>query len=599
MNPSVALALVTLVAPLAAALVSVVIPPIRHRGTPAAMLAILGSLLATGASALLLMEDVAGRAIRATVPWMVVQGRGLGEVGVRLDAVSIPMLGVVCLVALAVQVYSVAYMHGESRRSYGRYFAYHALFLFSMNTLVLAPDLLQAFAGWELVGLVSYLLIGFHFDRPSAARAAVKAFWMTKLADMGFLFALLVLYARTGAFSWDVALRPEMAEAIAALVFLAVMGKSAQFPLHVWLPDAMEGPTPVSALLHAATMVAAGVYLVVRADPLFAQAHWVQGGMLWVGTVTAAFAALLGLVQTDIKRVLAYSTCSQLGFMVAALGAGSAFAGYFHLGTHAFFKALLFLGAGSVIHAVHSNELRDMGGLARRMPLTAVTFALGALSLAGIPPLAGFASKDAILTAVEGRAGWIPWAVLLATAFLTAFYMGRVLVLTFLGKPSPAASGAHESPPAMTIPLVALGIPTVVGGLLGPWLARGLGGEMHLHLGLTPVLASLAGLGGLALSLVTYLRGREAPLAGTLVALDRGSVVDRVWAFGYRSVLLPLSAVLRWVDRYLVDGLMNGVGWGTLEAGQAMRPVQTGRTRDYALAVVVGALLLLVLGAWR
>jgi len=599
MSPSVTLALVTLAAPLAAAFLSVVIPPLRHRGTPAAVLAILGSLLATGAAGMLVMEDVAGRAIRATVPWMVVQGRGLGQVGVRLDAVSIPMLAVVCLVALAVQVYSVAYMDGETRRSYGRYFAYHALFLFSMNTLVLAPDLLQAFAGWELVGLVSYLLIGFHFDRPSAARAAVKAFWMTKLADMGFLFALLVLYSRTGAFSWDVALRPEVAEAAAGLIFLAVMGKSAQFPLHVWLPDAMEGPTPVSALLHAATMVAAGVYLVVRADPLFAQAHWVQGGMLWVGTITAVFAALLGLVQTDIKRVLAYSTCSQLGFMVAALGAGSAFAGYFHLGTHAFFKALLFLGAGSVIHAVHSNELKDMGGLARRMPLTAVTFGLGALSLSGIPPLAGFASKDAILTALEGRAGWIPWALLLATAFLTAFYMGRVLVLTFLGKPSSAAAHAHESSPVMTVPLIALAIPTVVGGLLGPWLARGLGGEMHLHLGLTPVLASLAGLGGLVLSLVTYLRGREAPLAATVAALDRASAVDRVWAFGYRSVLLPLSAVLRWIDRYLVDGLMNGVGWGTLETGQALRPVQTGRTRDYALAVVVGAVLLLVLGAWR
>jgi NADH-quinone oxidoreductase subunit L len=361
----------------------------------------------------------------------------------------------------------------------------------------------------------------------------------------------------------------------------------------------MEGPTPVSALLHAATMVAAGVYLVVRADPLFAQAHWVQGGMLWVGTITAVFAALLGLVQTDIKRVLAYSTCSQLGFMVAALGAGSAFAGYFHLGTHAFFKALLFLGAGSVIHAVHSNELKDMGGLGRRMPITAATFALGALSLAGIPPLAGFASKDAILTALEGRAGWIPWALLLATAFLTAFYMGRVLVLTFLGKPSPAAAHAHESPPVMTGPLIALAIPTVVGGLLGPWLARGLGSEMHLHLGLTPVLASLAGLGGLVLSLATYLRGREAPLAGTVAALDRASVVDRFWAFGYRSVLLPISGVLRWVDRYLVDGLMNGLGWGTLETGQALRPVQTGRTRDYALAVVVGAVLLILLGTWR
>jgi NADH-quinone oxidoreductase subunit L len=599
MNLSVTLALVTLVAPLGAALLSVIIPPLRHRGAPAAMLTILGSLLATGAAGLLVMEDVAGRAIRATVPWMVVQGRGLGEVGVRLDAVSIPMLAVVCLVALAVQVYSIAYMHGETGRSYGRYFAYHALFLFSMNTLVLAPDLLQAFAGWELVGLVSYLLIGFHFDRPTAARAAVKAFWMTKLADMGFLFALLLLYARTGSFSWDVALRPEVAEAAAALVFLAVMGKSAQFPLHVWLPDAMEGPTPVSALLHAATMVAAGVYLVVRADPLFAQAHWVQGGMLWVGTITAVFAALLGLVQTDIKRVLAYSTCSQLGFMVAALGAGSAFAGYFHLGTHAFFKALLFLGAGSVIHAVHSNEMTAMGGLGRKMPLTALTFTAGALSLAGVPPFAGFASKDAILTAVEGKAGWIPWALLLSTAFLTAFYMGRVLVLTFLGKPSAAAAHAHESPMVMTGPLVALAIPTVAGGLLGPWLARGLGTEMHLHLGLTPVLASVAALGGLALSLAIHLRGREAPFVGTIAALDRASVIDRTWAFGYRSVLLPLGALLRWVDRYLVDGVMNGLGYGTLEAGQAVRPVQTGRTRDYALAVVVGALLLMMLGAWR
>ncbi|HVP59101.1 MAG TPA: NADH-quinone oxidoreductase subunit L [Myxococcaceae bacterium] len=599
MSPSVVLALVTLAAPLAAALLSVLIPALRHRGAPAATLTILGSLLATGAAGVLLTQDLAGRAIRATVPWMVVQGRGLGQIGVRLDAVSIPMLAVVCLVALAVQVYSIAYMHEETPRSYGRYFAYHALFLFSMNTLVLAPDLLQAFAGWELVGLVSYLLIGFYFDRPSAARAAVKAFWMTKLADMGFLFALLLLYARTGAFSWDVALRPEVAEATAALIFLAVMGKSAQFPLHVWLPDAMEGPTPVSALLHAATMVAAGVYLVVRADPLFAQAHWVQGGMLWVGTITAVFAALLGLVQNDIKRVLAYSTCSQLGFMIAALGAGSAFAGYFHLGTHAFFKALLFLGAGSVIHAVHSNSLTDMGGLGRKMPVTAITFAAGALSLAGVPPFAGFASKDAILTAVEGRAGWVPWALLLATAFLTAFYMGRVLVLTFLGKPSGAAAHAHESPPVMTGPLLALAMPTVAGGLLGPWLAHGLGGEMHLHFGLTPVLAAVAALGGLALSLVIYARGGEPPLAGTIAALDRGSIIDRTWAFGYRGLLLPLGGALRWVDRYLVDGLMNGLGWGTLEAGQALRPVQTGRTRDYALAVVVGALVLLMFGVWR
>jgi NADH:ubiquinone oxidoreductase subunit 5 (subunit L)/multisubunit Na+/H+ antiporter MnhA subunit len=240
-----------------------------------------------------------------------------------------------------------------------------------------------------------------------------------------------------------------------------------------------------------------------------------------------------------------------------------------------------------------------MGGLGRKMPLTALTFTAGALSLAGVPPFAGFASKDAILTAVEGKAGWIPWALLLSTAFLTAFYMGRVLVLTFLGKPSAAAAHAHESPMVMTGPLVALAIPTVAGGLLGPWLARGLGTEMHLHLGLTPVLASVAALGGLALSLAIHLRGREAPFVGTIAALDRASVIDRTWAFGYRSVLLPLGALLRWVDRYLVDGVMNGLGYGTLEAGQAVRPVQTGRTRDYALAVVVGALLLMMLGAWR
>jgi NADH:ubiquinone oxidoreductase subunit 5 (subunit L)/multisubunit Na+/H+ antiporter MnhA subunit len=243
--------------------------------------------------------------------------------------------------------------------------------------------------------------------------------------------------------------------------------------------------------------------------------------------------------------------------------------------------------------------MTDMGGLGRKMPLTALTFTAGALSLAGVPPFAGFASKDAILTALEGRAGWIPWALLVATAFLTAFYMGRVLVLTFLGKPSSAAAHAHESPVVMTGPLLALAIPTVAGGLLGPWLARGLGTELHLHLGLTPVMASLAALGGLGLSIAIYSKGREAPLAGTIAALDRASLVDRTWAIGYRSVLLPLGSFLRWVDRYLVDGLMNGLGYGTLEAGQAVRPVQTGRTRDYALAVILGAVLLLILGAWR
>jgi NADH-quinone oxidoreductase subunit L len=594
------LALAAVFLPLAAALVQVLVPQIRRQGTPAAALTVLASSLATAASLKLLFGGAAtGSPLWVAIPWIEVQGSALGEVGVRLDAVSVPMLAVVCVVALSVQVYSLAYMRGETRASYGRYFAFQALFLFSMNLLVVAPDLLQAFIGWELVGLVSYLLIGFHFDRPSAARAAVKAFWMTKLADMGLLFALLLLFTATGRFAWETPLAPWVAEATAALLFIGVMGKSAQFPLHVWLPDAMEGPTPVSALLHAATMVAAGVYLVVRADPLFAQAPVTREAMLWVGTVTALFTALLALVQSDIKRVLAYSTSSQLGFMVAGLGAGSAFSGFFHLGTHAFFKALLFLAAGSVIHAVHSNNLSAMGGLGRRMPLTACTFAVGALSLAGVPPLAGFASKDLILTSLEGRDGWIPWALLLCTALVTAFYMGRVLVKVFLGPPTAAAEQAHESGPILTGPLVFLAVPALLGGLAGGWLARAMGAEGHLHLGLTSIAAGAMALGGLGAALGIYGRGREAPLAAALERLDRASAVDRSWAWFYRRMLLPLSDGLRWVDRYLVDGLMNGVGWGTLEAGAAVRPLQTGRTRDYALAVVVGAVVLLLLGAWR
>jgi NADH-quinone oxidoreductase subunit L len=599
-NGPVTLALAAVFLPLAAALVQVLFPPLRRRGTPAAAVTVAASLLATAASLKLLLGGAAtALPLRVAIPWMEVQGRALGQVGVRLDAVSVPMLAVVCLVALSVQVYSVAYMQGETRASYGRYFAFQALFLFSMNLLVVAPDLLQAFIGWELVGLVSYLLIGFHFDRPSAGRAAVKAFWMTKLADMGLLFALLLLFTATGRFAWDTPLPPWVAEVTAALLFIGVMGKSAQFPLHVWLPDAMEGPTPVSALLHAATMVAAGVYLVVRADPLFAQAPLTREGMLWVGTLTALFTALLALVQSDIKRVLAYSTSSQLGFMVAALGSGSAFAGFFHLATHAFFKALLFLAAGSVIHAVHSNHLSSMGGLGRRMPWTACTFAVGALSLAGVPPFAGFASKDLILTSLEGRDGWIPWAILLATAFVTAFYMGRVLLKVFLGPPTVAAQPAHESGPVLIGPLVLLAVPALLGGLAGGWLARAMGVEAHLHLGRTSIAAGVMALGGLGAALAIYGRGREAPLAAALERLDRISAVDRSWAWLYRRLLLPLSDGLRWVDRYLVDGFMNGVGWGTLEAGSAVRPLQTGRTRDYALAVVVGAVVLLLLGAWR
>ena len=594
------LACVALFAPAAAALLLTALPWLRHRGAPAAWVTILGSVLSAAAALKLLVDRSAGAGdYREVVPWLVAGGRTLAEVGLQLDGVSAPMLVVVTLVALCVQVFSVAYMRDEPARHYGRYFAYHALFLFAMNLLVVAPNLLQAFAGWELVGLASYLLIGFYFAKPSAAKAAVKAFWMTKLADMGFFFGLLLLQVSSGTFEWTVGLTPEVATAVSALLFVAVVGKSAQFPLHIWLPDAMEGPTPVSALLHAATMVAAGVFLVVRADPLFAQAPLTRDVMLWVGSFTAVFAALLALVQRDLKKVLAFSTCSQLGYMVAALGAGSAFAGFFHLGTHAFFKALLFLAAGSVIHAVHSNDLADMGGLRKRLPLTTAAFGIGALSLAGIPGFAGFFSKDLILSAVEGRFASVPFAMLLATAFLTAFYMGRVVLKAFFGPLSARGEHAHEGGLAMTGPLVALAVPSLLSGLLGGYLATSTGAEYHLHFGLTPLLASGCALGGLIAAGFFFGRGKQAPLTALLERLDQASAVDRTFEVAYRGVLLGLAKLFGWIDRYLVDGLVNLVGWGTIETGTRVRKLQTGQIRDYALALALGVLLLVLWGGLR
>jgi NADH-quinone oxidoreductase subunit L len=522
----------------------------------------------------------------------------IADVGVHVDAVSSSMLVVVTTVALCVQVFSVGYMHEEPRPAFGRYFTYHALFLFSMNLLVVAPNLLQLFIGWELVGVTSYLLIGFYFKKPSAAHAAVKAFWVTKFADMGFLFGLLVLFSASGSFGWNAHLSAGAATAVTALFFLAVVGKSAQFPLHVWLPDAMEGPTPVSALLHAATMVAAGVFLVVRADPLFAQSEATRTFMLALGAGTALFAALLALVQTDIKKVLAYSTCSQLGYMVAALGAGSSLAGFFHLTTHAFFKALLFLAAGSAIHAVHSNEIGKMGGLARKMPLTATAFVIGALSLAGIPGLSGFFSKDLVLEVVEGKLANIPWALLLATAFLTAFYMGRVVVVAFFGAPlSEESKHAHEPGWSMRAPLVVLATLSLGLGYFASAFARLHGDEYQFHLGAGPVLGALLGVAGFALAYVVFGRGPTVTPA-VLVWIEgvaNSRAVDRVYEFAYRRVTLVLARALAWTDRYIIDGLINLLGYATLEAGEGARPIQTGFASDYVAAVVTGVVFL---AAW-
>ncbi len=371
------LAYVALLGPLAIAAVCAVVRPLRHSGKPAAYLSVFGATVSLGAAIVLFTQFLGETSgLQDLHTWLPHDGTALATVGIQLDGVSVSMTLIVTLVAWCVQVFSLGYMADEPPAAFGRYFTYHSFFIFSMLTLVLAPNMLQLFAGWELVGLTSYLLIGFYYRKPSAARAAVKAFWVTKFADMGLLLGVILLFATTGAFAFNGTLPADWANIITLCIFIGVMGKSAQFPLHIWLPDAMEGPTPVSALLHAATMVAAGVFLVVRADPLFAQAESTRLFMAYIGGFTALFAACIAVVQDDIKKVLAYSTCSQLGYMICALGAGSLMGGYFHLTTHAFFKALLFLGAGAVIHAVHSNDMKDMGGLFSKMNVLATVFIL-------------------------------------------------------------------------------------------------------------------------------------------------------------------------------------------------------------------------------
>jgi NADH-quinone oxidoreductase subunit L len=365
----------------------------------------------------------------------------------------------------------------------------------------------------------------------------------------------------------------------------------------------MEGPTPVSALLHAATMVAAGVYLLVRAEPLFVQAPNTQLVMAWLGGFTALFAAVIATVQTDIKRVLAYSTCSQLGYMVCALGAGASMAGYFHLTTHAFFKALLFLAAGSMIHAVHSNELSSMGGLGRRMKITSVVFIVGALALAGIPGLAGFFSKDLILEAVHEADLFVPWAMLIAAAFLTAFYMGRVVFLAIFGPCSEASEGAHESGFSMTGPLLLLAAGAIGIGYFGSEFASLSGGSYHFHVGMSGMLGTACALVGLLLSWLIYGSRRLSPQAFAFLApigwLAHSGLVDRFFEFAYRRGALVFADAVGFFDRYVIDGVMNWIGFTTIVSGRRLRKIQTGNVRDYIYAVVAGAVVIVFWGLSR
>jgi len=572
------------------------------------------------------------------ISWLVVGNLNI-HLGVMMDSLTAVMLVVVTVVSLMIQIYSQGYMRGDP--GYHRYYAWMSLFTASMLGLVLSDNLLLMFVFWEGVGLCSYLLIGFWFHRPTAANAAKKAFIVTRFGDFGFLAAILLLFANTGTF--DIAQLHGLAIAgvlagttltwAAIGIFSGAIGKSAQFPLHVWLPDAMEGPTPVSALIHAATMVAAGVFLVARTFPLFAYSIEAVTTVAIIGAVTAIFAASMGLVMNDIKRVLAYSTISQLGYMMLALGAagiGIAQGGYatlaaakaavtigiFHLFNHAFFKALLFLGAGSVNHATGTFDMRLMGGLRKVMPWTYITFVIASLSLAGIWPLAGFWSKDEILaTALENQP--VLFALALITVFMTAFYMFRAVFMTFGGEyrgGDPEADGhPHESPPVMVAPMVILAVLAVVSGLwnvtghFGAFMGHG---ETHSFIegffgilthSLPWISLMMAGLGILLAYAMYSAKWLSAERIGSLFRPLYTMLQEKYWFDElYENVIVKkaliggLFAGLQQIDTYGVDGAVNGVADGTMAGGRAIRRAQTGQLQLYGLVIGIGIVAIIL-----
>ncbi len=558
-----------------------------------------------------------------------VNGRPL-NFGILLDPVSGVMLLVITIVGLAVQVYSLGYMHEDDRR--GWYYAVLSLFCAAMLVVVLADNFLMLYMSWEVMGLCSYLLIGFWHEQEAPRKAAQKAFLTTRVGDVGFALGLLVMYRAEGSFDFDAVLphaaewAPGVAIAVALLLLFGAMGKSAQVPLHVWLPDAMAGPTPASALIHAATMVAAGVYLVLRALPIFEAQPSTLAVTMTVGIVTALVGGLLAAVQHDIKKVLAYSTISQLGYMFAALGAGSAVAGLFHLVTHAFFKSLLFLGAGVIIHATHTQDMREMGGLSRRMPLTTVTFTAGALALAGVFPLSGFWSKDEILMVLMHEGHWVTLALALVAAFVTAFYVARLWFRVFTGYPS--QPHAHEGHRTMTIPMAVLALITLVIGFFAPAFARLLG-----HEGAWPALGAALGSSAVAVAGLTlgwWAYGRRHVALNTRSLKSRAHYLYDALAqklyfdvtYEY-LVVRPFERLATWLaifdlrrvdgvvngvaaawragadqsgvfDNRVIDGAVNGIGHAVRAAGARLRRLQVGRVQTYQRSIL-GATVLMML----
>ena len=629
------------------ALIALVVRPLRGAQAQEAAYITIGAVAIAFLLSVWALTDTIGTHGGAAYPvheW-ISAGDFTFAMGILMDPLTAIMLVVVTGVSLMVQIYSVGYMRGDN--GYARYFAYMSLFTSAMLGLVLANNLIQMFVFWELVGLGSYLLIGFWFDRPAAAAAAKKAFIITRFADFGFLLGILYLFYNGGGFAGeglnvfvitDIYKGVELglltafaAQWVALGIFAGAMGKSAQFPLHTWLPDAMEGPTPVSALIHAATMVAAGVFLVARFFPIFELSLNAMNAVAIIGGITAIFAASMGLVMNDIKRVLAYSTVSQLGYMMLALGVGAYGAAIFHLFTHAFFKALLFLGSGSVNHATGTFDMRYMGGLRKVMPWTYATFLIGSLSLAGIFPLAGFWSKDEILTHSFTNGDPVSitvFALALIAAFMTAFYMFRAVFMTFEGEYNGGAANdpdAHphgephlaESPKPMVWPLAILAVPAIGAGILvnpvidlgvipSHWLAHFLDYNPAVYVKaesfniVIAAISSAVAVLGIALAYLIY--GRRAISAETL-----GNALRPVHTLLYRKYYMDelyetlivkrlfygwLAYGLDWVDRSVVDKIVYFCGWLGANTGTAIRQTQTGQLQAYAMGISVGILII-------
>jgi NADH-quinone oxidoreductase subunit L len=559
------------------------------------------------------------------VNWIDLGEGGSFQMGVYIDGLAAMMLVVVCFVSLMIQLYSGAFMQGDKRFAW--YYAVLNLFTASMLGLVLAPNFIELYVFWELVGLCSYLLIGHWFEKPSAAKAATKAFIVTRIGDAALFVGIIMFWRATGTTSFEGITQAAQAGFIGGslftvavvLVFIGAIGKSAQFPLHVWLPDAMEGPTPVSALIHAATMVAAGVYLVARTYDIFVQSETAMLVVAYIGGFTALMAATMALTKKDIKRVIAYSTVSQLGYMMLALGIGSFTAGMFHLYNHAFFKALLFLGAGSIITAMNSYNIFEMGGLRRRMPITFWTMVAAGLSLAGIFPFSGFWSKEAIIGSAFEEHFYVLYAMALLTVFLTAFYIFRAIFVAFMGEPqTEGAREAVESPGIMTGPMVILAFLAVVSGLVGTPLrdffgelvapstfaAEVLGLEPHPFSYLLAAISVAVGVGGVALAYALYVPKPERATAlsrrfsGLYAFLDNGWYFDALYGALFVRPAMAVGRFVREFDQRALGRFVTGVGRGASGIGERLRPLQSGGAQNYALFILVSVLILgVIVGA--